>query len=767
MKSLKIVALLCALLVAAGCSRDPDVLKKKYVENGNKYFANGKYKEASILYRKALSKDARYGEAYARLAETEVRLGRFAEAVRAYQRAVELQADNTDVASRLANIYMAAYVGSPNSEYLRQEIQNLQNILSKKNANSFEALRLAGFVATVNKNFPLAAEKLRAAEKVKPNQPEVALALAQALVGAKQDSEAEKVVRATLDNNKGYAALYDMLSALYVKQNRIADAEKVLQEKVANNPKEIAWRIQLAGFYYAIHRPDDMNKTIQDVMSNAKGFPTAYQKVGDFFMRARDFERAQKTYEQGLQANPTERLEYQKRVIEAMAAAGKNKEAMALAEKMLAENKDNADLRAIRAGLILQMGERSQLQRAIDDFASALQKNPKNFVLQYNIGRAYYAKGDLDAARVQFQEALKLRPDYMPARLLLAQVFLTKREYAKAIQTAGEVLQVDPSNLQARLIKSAALIGSGELPLARKELEETSQAYPGSRDAQFQMALLNLADHKTVESEKMFRSLQQSDTRDPRGLLGLVETYMATGRMKEAQQVLTDELTRQPARDDIRLALANVSYRAGSYSVAIENYKKLLEKRSDDSQMWLRLGIVYGRDGKFSNAHESYSKALSINPNDPVTTVEQAMLYEAEGKRQQAVPLYNATLKLQPDNPVALNNLAFIMAEDGRDLDQALTYSQRAKQKLPTNVDIADTLGWVYIKKNLSDNAIEVFRDLTAKQPQNATFRYHLALALVQKGDKGQARRELDVALRAKPQKPMEDKIRELMSRIG
>lgn len=767
MKLLKLVAVLSVLMAVAGCSRDPDVLKRKYVENGNKYFKNGKYKEASILYRKALAKDAKYGEAYARLAEAEVRLGRFNESVRAYQRAVELLPDNSEVAAKLANIYMAAYVGSPNSQYLRTEIDTLLNTLKKKNPNSFEALRLAGYVATIDRNFSLAIDKLRAADKIKPGQSEVVLTLAQALVGANKPDEAEAVVKAAVEQNKSYASMYDMLSAIYLKQGRFADAEKTLLLKISNNPHDINWRIQLAGFYFAVHRADDMNKTLQAVLDNTKEFPNAYQKVGDFIMRTRDFERARGLYEQGMKAVPAEKLEFQKHIIEALAAAGKSKDAMALAEQMLTENKDNADLRAIRAALILQSGDKGQLQRAVDDFVSALQKNPKNFVLQYNLGRAYLARADLDAAKVQFTQALKLRPDYLPARLLLAQVFLTKHEYAKAIQMATEILQEDPSNLQARLIKSAALLGAGDLPLARKELDITSRAYPNSRDTQFQVAMLDLAEHKMADSETMFKSLQQSDSRDPRGLLGLIETYMATGRAGQAQQLLTDELAKDNNRDDVRLALANIAYRASNYGVAIDNFKKLLAKKSDDDTNWLRLAIACGRGRRFAEAHEAFKRALALNPKNPVSTVEHAMLYEAEGNRPQAVQLYNETLKLQPDNPVALNNLAYIMAEEGRDLDQALTYAQRAKQKLPTNVDIADTLGWVYIKKNLSDNAIEIFRDLTAKNPQNATFRYHLALALVQKGDKGQARRELDVALRAKPDKPVEDKIRELMSRIS
>jgi Flp pilus assembly protein TadD len=143
------------------------------------------------------------------------------------------------------------------------------------------------------------------------------------------------------------------------------------------------------------------------------------------------------------------------------------------------------------------------------------------------------------------------------------------------------------------------------------------------------------------------------------------------------------------------------------------------------------------------------------------------MLYERTGKQAQARPMYERVLKLQPDQPVALNNLAYVMAESGGDLNQALTLAQRARQKMPDNADIADTLGWIYIKKNLSDNAIGIYRDLIVKRPESSTFRYHLAMALYQRGDKPQARKELQSALERKPSPQETVKIRELMGRIG
>jgi Flp pilus assembly protein TadD len=123
-------------------------------------------------------------------------------------------------------------------------------------------------------------------------------------------------------------------------------------------------------------------------------------------------------------------------------------------------------------------------------------------------------------------------------------------------------------------------------------------------------------------------------------------------------------------------------------------------------------------------------------------------------------------LKIQPDNPVALNNLAYLKAEKGIDLDQAQTMAQRARQRAPNSAEIADTLGWIYIKRNLSEEAVRVFQDLVAKDPKNPKFHYHYGMALYEKGDKPSTKRELLMALDDKPSKDDEAKIRDLLAKL-
>src|ERR1700730_13709965 len=94
----------------AGCSFDPKVSAKKYVVNGNKYYDRDKYKEPSIIYRRALSKDMRNPDAWYRLGLTNMKLAIYPEARRDFSRAMEIDPKNTDAIVKLGDIDLVYYV---------------------------------------------------------------------------------------------------------------------------------------------------------------------------------------------------------------------------------------------------------------------------------------------------------------------------------------------------------------------------------------------------------------------------------------------------------------------------------------------------------------------------------------------------------------------------------------------------------------------------------------------------------------------------------
>jgi tetratricopeptide (TPR) repeat protein len=590
----------------------------------------------------------------------------------------------------------------------------------------------------------------------------------QTLAGTGQLEQAEKLGLDMIKNQPNAMSIYDALFLQYFRTKRVADAQSILQQKVQNNPKVADGYLQLAAHHFSLKQRDEMMASLQRITSNKQDFPKGNLLVGDFFLRTRELDLAMQHYQEGAKnaSKAEDKHSYQKRMVEVLVKQNKKDEAQQLIQEVLKENDKDPEAIAIRASLSLLTGTKEQLQSAINDLQTVVSRMPENPVLRYNLGRALLARQNVQAARVQFEEAIKLRPDYLLPRVTLCEIMLRNNEYGKVIQMAQEILVYDAMNVPARLLRSRALIGMNDFKAAREELKQTSDRFPDLPEARLQVAALDLQDKNYRQAEEGFRKLY-GQFNDVRALMGLVETYVQQKQPEQALRLLREELAKAPERMEFQLAIANISANTGDYKTAIAEYKKVLERVPRSSDVWMRLGESHRRAGDIPSAAASFKKAQELAPNNVAPYVQLAMLYDTSGRQPEAKPLYEQVLRIQPDHAIALNNLAYMLAESGADLDQALTMAQRAKQQRPTDNNVADTLGWIYIKKNLSDTAIGIFKDLVQKEPERATYRYHLAMALYQKGDKQQAKRECELALRANPPKEEAAKIRDLLSKIS
>ncbi|MCC6291022.1 MAG: tetratricopeptide repeat protein [Bryobacterales bacterium] len=765
--TIHVILAILAILSLAACG-SPETQKKRLLEAGNKYFKENKFKEASIIYRKALQKDARYGEAYYRLGLSELRMGRFGEALRALERASELQPENEDAHSRLGDLYLSIYLSDKNRfKQLLGDFSELADRMLKKNPNSFAGLRMKGYQYVAENKVAEAASYFEKALKVKPDDASILLAYVQALSRGDERPRALTLAREALAKHKSFGPLYDFLYLNALADKNIPEAESILKSKVDNNPRIAVYYTELAAHYLRARKDAEMRATLARLTSNKKDFPTGHKTAGDFYFRIGAFDSAITEYEAGIQTDPGAKKDYQKRIVEVMNLQGRRGEAVALANKVVEENKDDAEAQAIRASLRMRGGSKEDVDTSIREFQSIIARMPENPVVRFNLGEALMAKGELEQARVQFEEAIKLRSSYLPPRLALSRVYLVKREFPKAKQMSEEILQQAPRSIPGHLIRASALMGLNDLKGAREELGVIFQLSPDNNDAFYLRAMIDYSEGKLGDAEDAFRRLYNAKPMDPRGLLGLVEIAMTQNKAAEARALLEKELAVSKDARVVRLALANVNVRSGDFARAMQEYQILLEKSPDSEDLNLRMGEANLRARQLGNAMKYFEKASQINPQNPLPLLKIAVIHELSNEKSKTKPIYEKILRISPDNPVALNNLAYMMAESGVDLDQALTYAQRAKQKLPNNPDVSDTLGWVYIKKNLSDDAIKIFRDLLQAKPDHVTWRYHLAIALFQKGDKLQAKKELDLALKNNPRPDEQSKIKELLARIG
>jgi tetratricopeptide (TPR) repeat protein len=281
---------------------------------------------------------------------------------------------------------------------------------------------------------------------------------------------------------------------------------------------------------------------------------------------------------------------------------------------------------------------------------------------------------------------------------------------------------------------------------------------------------VSLIEKKYKEADEEFRRSYDLNPANIRGISGMVESDLEQNKSDAAIQTLKGELAKNPERADMKQLLADVEVRVGKFDDAIGEMQAILGKMGKDSkaraQLYVRLGEAYRRKGDSAGAIQAFQKAREMLPDDVTVLSELALVLDSAQRWTEAMRVYEATIKLAPNDGVSLNNDAFLIAEHGGDLDLALTRAQRATQLLPKYPEVADTLGWIYLKKNLSDQAIAIFKKNVADQPNSSTYRYHLGMAWYQKGDHAQARQALVDALKYNPAAYERQRIQELMAKL-
>lgn len=777
------LALVAATLIS--CNRDPNYLKQKYLESGIKYYDGGRYKEASIMFRKSIEADRRFGSPYYHLALTYLKEGQVANAVNPFRRAHELlkpgtdEADDTDL--KLSEIIVIAAQQQQNNEGLLKEVQQNVDGLLKRNPKSWQGHKLSGDLAMLStaklyragqvedakKALGTAITEYRQALNVKPADPVITLALGRTLVVDGEVDEAVNLFRGMIaKDNKNLNAYYE-LYRVYLGTKNVQGAESILQDAVKNNPKDTQLRLTLAQFYYGTNNRTQLIAQLDKMKADLKEFPDAYFQSGDFYLRVNQIDDSVKQYEEGIQKDPSRKNTYLKHEIEAYVRAGKTNLAFDKNEQILKNDPKDPEARGLRATFKLDQGD---VTAAMGELQSVVTAKPNNYVAHFNLGRAHFARQEYEQARQEFDEAIRLRPDYIPARLAQIQVDLLRQNNDAALHDADQTLNLAPGSIQVRVMKAAALQRLGKFDDARALLTGILDKQPKQVETLLELGVLDLNQKKNKDAEELFHRAYEANPANLRGLLGESRALLLDNQTAKSVEIVQTEAQKKPANLDLQRELGNTQMNAGQYDQAIATYQGLMSKVSEprqQSDLWIRTGEAYLRKGDVQQSINSLEKSRSAQPNNTSITTNLGMLYEMENKTDVARKYYEMSIKADPNNPLALNNLAYLIAQTNGDLDLAMTYAQRAKQRLPDHAEVNDTLGWIYIKKNLTDNAIDTFKTLVVKVPGNATYHYHYALALLQKGDRDLARKECQSALADKPNKQQENDIRQLMAKVG
>lgn len=772
------------LVLTASCGRDTEYVKRRYLDSGDKYMEKGKLREASIMYRNAVKADPRFGLGYYKQGLLQLKQNQYSGAIGSFRRAVELLpegSDRVDARIKLADIYLAYSEGVRREKELLDDAIRVSDELLALDPRSFEGHWIRGRVATLRArelsegNLPTdataqvvkAIEELRTANEIKPHRAEVLIPLARSLWANDQTSEAERVLLDLIGRQPKTALAYADLIRLYKAQRRFPDVELILKKAIDQNPERHTFLIDLASYYQDFGRRSEMAPVLDRLKLLAKDAPATHESIAGFYLRSGDADSAIRHYQQVIAAGQN-KTKYQRLIVEALLSRNRRAEAAQMNDEILKANPKDMDALVRRASFLFDAGD---TRKAIVELEALLRLAPDHYGAHYNLGRALASDGQREPARFRFAEAVRLAPGFVPAHLALAQIELATGEFLKAIISADAAIAVDDRNTSAKVTRASGLMGLSRFDEARSELEALVATQPTASEAWFQLGVLYASRQQWPKAEAAYWKSYNTNPADLSGLMAVVNRHMRSGGTERGLQILYSETTKSPKDRNLAAAYADALAQANRTDAALAAYTGLLVRFEGDpaaaGDIHLRLGECHRKLGRPHEALKHLRKARELRPASAMVLHNLAITYESLGMRGEAKEAYESSLKIDDDNAVALNNLAAYIADNGGDLDQALTYAQRARQKLPGRPEITDTVGWVYLKKNLPDQALEIFRDLTARYPAQATFRYHLGAALAQKGDVAEASRELTLALAAKPNAVDSEKIKELLAKLS
>src|SRR5262249_20473956 len=136
----------------------------------------------------------------------------------------------------------------------------------------------------------------------------------------------------------------------------------------------------------------------------------------------------------------------------------------------------------------------------------------------------------------------------------------------------------------------------------------------------------------------------------------------ALGWRKEPQAA---EGTITPAQEaDVQITLGRAAEQGGDLDQAMAAYRAALSRDKRRADAYARLAVLHDKQGKFRESAELYRKALEARPGDPDVYCDMGYSFYLQRRWAEAEMNLRQAVSLNPDHRRAHNNLALLLVRD-------------------------------------------------------------------------------------------------------
>ena len=712
------LALSIVLGTTLGCHRDPNKVKLKYLQSGERYANEGKYKEASIQFANALKVDHNYGDAHYQLAKVYLKEGSYIPAYAELLRTVDLQPNNTEARISLGNLLLAGHQADKAAAQA--------DAVLKLDSNNADAYALQAGVSAYKGDRPTAITQIQHALSIKPDSApfHTTLGLLQATdpsTTAAGEDQLRKAV--SLDSKDATAAI--ALASMLEKKGDLAGAQQQLQSAEAAAPKNVIVRSALADVYVRQNNTAQAEQTLRQAAEDLNDTDAGASLLANYYIKTNQLPRAESDYANLVSTHPKSiplKLTYA-RILVLNHNIPKAKE---VAAELAKTDSSMPEVAVLNGMLLLNDGKSTDAFNLLQKSAKA---NPDNFAVKLWLGRAALAKGDMNTAQQSFADAVRINSKSIEAQASLAGVAMQNKDYSTLADVAKNTMAAYPTSSTPYVWQGIAEANQKLFDKAEADFNQALKLNPKDWEAMLQLGQLRIIQHRVPEGQKYLEQSLSINPNNPRAI-GLIVAAMLTQKQPNSAIIarIQQQIAKAPNSAEMYDLLGDIQLRSGDANGGLASAQKAMQLNPADASALATYSRAEITLGNTAQAADKWKQWLSTHPSDANAWTTLGSLQEAQGDRNGAMDSYKKALAIQPDQAIANNNVANIMVDTGQNLDVALSYAQAARRALPTSANTADTLAWVYYQKGNYESARDLLEDAAKADPNDAAIHYHLGM---------------------------------------
>ena len=307
-----------------------------------------------------------------------------------------------------------------------------------------------------------------------------------------------------------------------------------------------------------------------------------------------------------------------------------------------------------------------------------VQKSPNRVRPRINYGKALYEHswGYVKEAKREFELARTLCPECSTPYHNLAFISWKEGDLEAAVLLYQEALKRDPDYKEALYHSGKIYKELNQWHEARISLERLVKLTSGYRFVPAYLDLIHVYLALGLRHEAL--QLAEMMTRIPDGLPSL-DYYRGIAFYKlkdfaEAKRYFTRQAGRGTKLHSTYLMLGQIHYLEGDYDQAEAAFGRAIEVSPWSTPAHSNLAMVLEKRGRLAEASEHLEKALAVEPFSIDTTIRLVVLYDRLGDLSRRTELLRKLLGLNPNS----SNFAYLKANLNRDLSQTLNdYAKR------------------------------------------------------------------------------------------